>query len=56
MDRDTPAERHFRRIAMIARRLQRPQARVRQSTSVNMLTSFGMAVGLLMVWAMAVNM
>lgn len=60
MYRDPPdADRHLQRLAAIGRRLLRPQARVRrtgQSATTNAIASFGMIVGLLMVWAMAVNM
>ncbi|HUN41393.1 MAG TPA: hypothetical protein VMU81_13965 [Acetobacteraceae bacterium] len=54
---------HMRRqaIAAAAQRLlrNRPRARMRSARSQptnNMLASFGMVVGLLMVWAMAVSM
>jgi len=49
------------RAAAAVRRLQRKLARAkarpaRSTPAQNMLTSFGMVVGLLMIWAMAVNM
>ena len=49
------------RVAGATRRLRGVRARAkarpaRSSTTNNMLASFGMIVGLLMIWAMTVNM
>jgi hypothetical protein len=60
-DNGIASRRRQQGIGATAQRLlrNRPRAKARPAgshTTNNMLASFGMAVGLLMMWAMAVNM